>query len=109
MANQEGSTLGVPKEQALPAYACCTCNRCGSATRAHDLLSKEEPKEEIPFQGRNELEREKNLGHSSKSPGLPVPHGLNPHLSTENPRNNGFSGSGAPIFGFGLADPAPKG
>ena len=22
---------------------------------------------------------------------------------------SGFSGSGAPIFGFGLADPAPKG
>ena len=36
-------------------------------------------------------------------------HGLNPALSTENPRNKGFSGSGAPIFGFGLADPAPKG
>ena len=30
-------------------------------------------------------------------------------LSTENPRNKGFSGSGAPIFGFGLADPAHKG
>ena len=27
----------------------------------------------------------------------------------ENPTNKGFSGSGAPIFGFGLADPAPKG
>ena len=26
-------------------------------------------------------------------------------LSTENPRNKGFSGPGAPIFGFGLADP----
>ena len=36
-------------------------------------------------------------------------HGLNPPLSTENPKNKGFSGSGAPIFGFGLADPAPKG
>ena len=36
-------------------------------------------------------------------------HGLNPPLSTENPRNKGFSGSGAPIFGFGLADPATKG
>ena len=36
-------------------------------------------------------------------------HGLNPPLSTENPRNQGFSGFGAPIFGFGLADPAPKG
>ena len=36
-------------------------------------------------------------------------HSLNPPLSTENPRNKGFSGSGAPIFGFGLADPAPKG
>ena len=36
-------------------------------------------------------------------------HGLNPPLSTENPRNKGSSGSGAPIFGFGLADPAPKG
>ena len=29
-------------------------------------------------------------------------------LSTENPRNKGISGRGAPIFGFGLADPAPK-
>ena len=36
-------------------------------------------------------------------------HGLNPPLSTENPRNQGFSGSRAPLFGFGLADPAPKG
>ena len=36
-------------------------------------------------------------------------HGLDPPLSTENPRNKGFSGSGAPIFGFGLADPALKG
>ena len=36
-------------------------------------------------------------------------HGLNPPLRTENPRNKGFSGSGAPIFGFGLADAAPKG
>ena len=36
-------------------------------------------------------------------------HGLNPPLSTENPRNKGFSGSGAPIFGFGLADPRPRG
>ena len=34
---------------------------------------------------------------------------LKPSLSTENPRNKGLSGSGAPIFGFGLADPAPKG
>ena len=33
----------------------------------------------------------------------------NPPLSTESPRNKGFSGSGAPSFGFGLADPAPKG
>ena len=32
-----------------------------------------------------------------------------PPLSTENPRNKGFSGSGAPIFGFGLADPRAKG
>ena len=30
-------------------------------------------------------------------------------LSTGNPRNKEFSGSGAPIFRFGLADPAPKG
>ena len=36
-------------------------------------------------------------------------HGLNPPLSTENPRNEGFSRSGAPILGFGLAHPAPKG
>ena len=36
-------------------------------------------------------------------------HGLNSPLSKENPRNKGFSGSGAPIFGFGHADPAPKG
>ena len=35
-------------------------------------------------------------------------HGLNSSLSTENPRNKGFSGSGAPIFECGLADPAPK-
>ena len=59
--------------------------------------------------------------HSSHSPALPLPHGLapsetmvcdhglHPPLSTENPRNKGFSGSEAPIFGFGLADPAPKG
>ena len=59
--------------------------------------------------------------HSSQSPDLPLPHGLapsetmvwdhglNPPPSTENPRNKGFSGSGAPIFGFGLEDPAPKG
>ena len=59
--------------------------------------------------------------HVSQSPDLPLPpvlapsetmvgdHGLNPPLSTKNPRNKGFSGSGAPIFGFGLADPAPKG
>ena len=57
----------------------------------------------------------------SQSPDLPPPrglapsetmvsdHGLRPPLSTENPRNKGFSGSGAPIFGFGLADPATKG
>ena len=36
-------------------------------------------------------------------------HGLGPPLSTENPRNKGFSGPGAPIFGFGLGDPATKG
>ena len=57
----------------------------------------------------------------SQSPDLPLPHGLapsetmvwdhglNPPLSTENPRNKWYSGSGAPIFWFGLADPAPKG
>ena len=57
----------------------------------------------------------------SQSPDLPPPHGLapsetmvrdhglGPPLSTENPRNKGFSGSGVPIFGFGLADPATKG
>ena len=57
----------------------------------------------------------------SQSPDLPPPHGLapsetmvsdhglGPPLSTENPRNKGFSGSGAPIFGFGLADRATKG
>ena len=43
----------------------------------------------------------------SQSPDLPLSHG--PPLTIENPRNKGFSGSGAPIFGFGLADPAPKG
>ena len=32
-----------------------------------------------------------------------------PLWAQKTPRNNGFSGSGAPIFGFGLADPAPKG
>ena len=69
---------------------------------------------------------EKSEGNSSEpslsqSPDLPPPHGLapsetmvsdhglGPPLSTENPRNKGFSGSGAPIFGFGLAGPAPKG
>ena len=36
-------------------------------------------------------------------------HGLNPPLSIDDPRNTGFSGSGVPIFGFGLADPTPKG
>ena len=36
-------------------------------------------------------------------------HGLGPPLSTEKPRNKGFSGSPPPIFGFGLADPATKG
>ena len=57
----------------------------------------------------------------SQSPDLPLPHGLapsetmvsdhglGPPLSTENPRNKGFSGPGAPIFGFGLGDPATKG
>ena len=57
----------------------------------------------------------------SQSPDLPLPHGLapsetmvsdhglNPRLSTETLRNKGFSGPGAPIFGFGLADPAPEG
>ena len=32
-----------------------------------------------------------------------------PPLSTETPRNKGFSGCGAPIFGFGLADPRAQG
>ena len=53
----------------------------------------------------------------SQSLDLPLPHGLAPSetmvwdhglnhpLSTENPRNKGFSGYGAPICGFGLADP----
>ena len=36
-------------------------------------------------------------------------HGLNPALSTVKPMQEGFSVSGAPSFGFGLADPAPKG
>ena len=57
----------------------------------------------------------------SQSPDLPLPHGLapsetmvchhglNPPLSTENPKNDGFSRFGATIFGFGLSDPAPKG
>ena len=35
-------------------------------------------------------------------------HGLNPPLSAVNPMNKGFSVSGAPFFGFGLGDPAPK-
>ena len=55
--------------------------------------------------------------NKSDSLDLPLPHGLapsenhglNPPLSTEDPRNKGFSGAGAPIFGFGHADPAPKG
>ena len=44
-------------------------------------------------------------------PPVPKKQHYNPNhpLSTKNPRNKGFSGSGAPIFGFGLADPAPKG
>ena len=57
----------------------------------------------------------------SQSPDLPLPHGLspsetmvwdhglNPPLSTENPWTKGFSGSEAPIFGFGIADPHPRG
>ena len=57
----------------------------------------------------------------SQSPDLPLPHGLapsetmvwdyglTPPLSTENPGNRGFSGSGVPTIGFGLADPTPKG
>ena len=36
-------------------------------------------------------------------------HGLNPPLSAANPMSKGFSVSGAPFFGFGLASPAPKG
>ena len=32
-----------------------------------------------------------------------------PLSAQKNPRNKGFSGFGAPICGFGLADPAPKG
>ena len=36
-------------------------------------------------------------------------HGLNLPLCIENPRNFGFRGPGAPIFGFGLADLARKG
>ena len=36
-------------------------------------------------------------------------HGPNPPLSAGNPMNQGFSVSGAPFFGFGLADHAPKG
>ena len=36
-------------------------------------------------------------------------HGLNPPLSAANPMHKGFSVSGAPFFGFGLADPAPRG
>ena len=36
-------------------------------------------------------------------------HGLNPPPSTVNPMHEGFSVSGAPVFGFGLAGPAPKG
>ena len=57
---------------------------------------------------------------NSQSPDLPLPHGLvpsetvvrdhglNPSLSSETPRIKGSSGSGVPIFAFGLADPAPK-
>ena len=58
---------------------------------------------------------------SSANSDLPLPHGLtssettvwehglNPPLSTVNPMHKGFSASGAPLFGFVLADPAPKG
>ena len=60
-------------------------------------------------------------GPRSQSPDLPPPHGLatsetmvsdhglGPPLSTKNPEIKGFSGSGPPIFGFGLADPTTKG
>ena len=59
--------------------------------------------------------------HVEQSPDLPLPHGLapsetmvwdhglNPPLSTENPRNEGFSGSGAPIFGLVSRTPHPRG
>ena len=60
-----------------------------------------------PFE-RTGPERQKSQSPES----TPTPwsdHGLGPPLSTENPRNKGFSGPGAPIFGFGLGDPATKG
>ena len=36
-------------------------------------------------------------------------HGLNPPLSTENPRSKGFSGSGAPIFWIWSRRPRAQG
>ena len=56
---------------------------------------------------------------NSQSPDLPLPHGLAPSKTMvwdmvsirlwaqKTLEIKGFSGSGAPIFGFGLADPAP--
>ena len=36
-------------------------------------------------------------------------HGLNPPPGAVNPMNKGLSVSGVPLFGFGLAHPAPTG
>ena len=86
-----------------------------------EMERDEEKKTEIPKKGSSGCPLKLIQKQTSLSPDLPLPHGLapsetmvwdhglNPPLSTENPRCKGFSGSGAPIFGFGLADPAPKG
>ena len=58
----------------------------------------------IPLRGQKTLEIKGFLG--LERPFLDL---VSQALSTENARNEGVSGSGSPILGFGLADPAPKG
>ena len=61
-----------------------------------------------------ELQARNKKRDRSANSDLPLPmvwrdHGLNAPLSAVSPMNKGFSVSGAPFFGFGLADPAPEG
>ena len=97
--------------------SCFSCCRPGIRTSEKSLENKFfKTSTEVPLAPENGLYPE-----NSQSPDLPLPHGLapsetmvsdhglGPPLSTENPRNKGFSGPGAPIFGFGLGDPATKG